>query len=302
MFKSFFMFMVTALSNQRGEVATGGSPKPAAPEPVVDPAKASYPGHVAEPAVPVAGDFASMIPAEFKDKSWVKETKDLPGLLKRTDDLISELGKRPGAIPQDNAKPEEWQAFNKAFGVPEKPEGYEFSPVPEGVQTSPEWQKSVQAMLHKANISAKQFKAIEPVWNEMMVEMGRAAGANAAQLDKDFDKLADTTFGDRKDKALANSKAMIDKYAPEAVKAHAAQLSNENLIIVAGVIDGIINEYVSEDQIPNSGGSAGGASGEEAKRAQALELMKSAEFRDAFNPKHKETVAKVNALYESFKK
>lgn len=251
---------------------------------------------------PAAPDFATLIPAEFKDKPWIKETKDLPSLFKRTDDLLTEIGKRPATIPHETSKPEEWAAFNKAFGVPEKPEGYEFSKVPDGLETSPEFQKGMQKILHEAGISARQFKTIEPLWNKFALEMATKTQAGAQALDKDFDKLAVATFGERKDKALAGAKAMIEKFTPESVKAHVGSLSNENLIILAGVIDGIVQKYVSEDQLPGASGGAGGATGEQAKRDEALKIMQTDAFRNPFDPGHAAAVEKVNAIYRSLSK
>lgn len=273
---------------------------PVAPvAPVVEP-PVGYSPHVA-PA-PTAPDFATLVPADFKDKPWVKETKDISALFKRTDDLLTEMGKRPAAIPQENAKPEEWAAFNKAIGVPEKPEDYKFGEVPAGLESSPEFQKGMQKMLHEAGISARQFKLIEPLWNKFALEMATNTAAGAQALDKDFDKLANTTFGERKDKALAGAKAMIDKFAPESVKPHVGSLSNENLIILAGVIDGMVQKYVSEDQLPGAGGAAGGAAGEQGKRDEALKIMQTDAFKNAFDPGHAAAVEKVNSIYRSLAK
>lgn len=286
-----------------GGSGDGGAP-PAPPAPPVS-GGASYPGHTPPPAAgtpptpPAVPEFATLIPAEYKDKPWVKDTKDLPTLFKRVDDLQSELGKRPSAIPQENAKPEEWTAFNKAFGVPEKPEDYKFSQVPDGLESSPEFQKGVQDVLHKAGISARQFKLIEPAWNSLMLEMAKNTQAGAQALDKDFDKLANTTFGERKDAALSRSKAMIDKFIPPGMKPHLAKLSNENLIIMAGVLDGIISKYVSEDDIPKGGGGGAGPAGEEARREEARKLMQSDAYKNGFHPEHAATVQKVAELYRT---
>lgn len=282
-----------------------GAPPAGAPPagaPPADPARAGYPAHVPPAgAPPAAVEFEKIIPEAYKDKPWVKETKDVETLFKRVDDLTSELGKRPSAIPQENAKPEEWQKFNKAFGVPEKPEGYEFSAPPEGLKADPDFQKSIQGILHEAGVSSRQFKKIEPAWNALMLQMAKNTGAAAQALDADFDKLAGSTFGDRKDRALQTSKAMIDKFTPDALKPHLANLGNKELVILAGVLDGIITKYVNEDELPPPGGGGGGPVGSEARRAEALKLMQSEEYRNAFHPKHKEVVAKVEELYKGVK-
>lgn len=299
-----------------GEGAGGGAAAPAAgtagaaapaagagaPAVIDDPNRAGYnPGGGAAPAAaaPAGPTFESLVPAEFKEKPWVKETKDLPTLFKRVDDLQSELGKRPSAIPQETAKPEEWQKFNKAFGVPDKPEDYKFSAPPPGLESNAEFQTGIQKILHEAGVSARQFKAIEPAWNALQLQMAKNTQAGALALDADFDKISSTVFGERKDKAIAGAKSLMDQFTPAVLKPHIGSLSNEALVIMAGILDGVRAKFISEDHIPSGTGDGGGTGGgEAARREEARKIMASPEYNNPFHPDNAKLIEKVKRLYQ----
>lgn len=243
--------------------------------------------------------FEKMVPQEYQDKPWIKETKDLPSLLKRTDGLISELGKKPAGIPQENAKPEEWNAFNKAWGVPEKPEEYDLGEIPKEIPKNEVFEKGMREAMQKAGLNKRQAKVMSAEYHNSLVALLKEQGLAAEKNDTDFEKLAVDTFGDRKDKALANGKALLAKYtekAPDAVKAQIAKMPNESLISMAMVLDGIVKDYIKEDQLPN--GKGGGAQTPDEKRAEARKLMASPAYSDANHPEHAATVEKVNSLYK----
>lgn len=249
--------------------------------------------------------FETLIPAEYKDKPWVKEVKDIPSLFKRTDGLLSEMGKRPAGIPQDNAAPEEWDKFFKAAGRPDKPEDYGFKADTEAAKALG-WDDKIaqgaQAVLHAAGLSKKQAAMVREGYEKLIVEHAKEKGLAQEKLDNDFEKLATTAFGDKRDKVLAESKILIAKYAPENVKAHVANLSNENLIILAGVLKGVREQYIKEDILPPAGGSGSGNAKTEAEiRTEAMKLMASPEWKDATHRDHDKVVKQVNDLYASLK-
>lgn len=278
-----------------------GAPAPGEPAPGAPAPGAPAPGAPA-PGAPAPVDFTTLIPADFKDKPWVKETKDLTSLFKRTDDLITEIGKRPAGIPQDNATPDQIAAFNKAWGVPDKPEGYQFQPLPKELgEANPEFQNSVRAMFHKNGVSAKQAAGLEKEWNDIALAMVKKSTDAADALDKDFEKLKTEVFGNRAAEAVKGAGVLISKFVPEKMKAHVANLPNEQLIILASVIDGIRKEYIPEDRMPQGGGPAVGLSVEE-KRAKAQKLMALPAYQNQFHKDHAATKKEVDEIYASLPK
>jgi len=260
-----------------------------------------------EPVKPDLPAFDKLIPEGYADKSWVKETKDLPSLFKRMDDTLTEMGKRPAGIPQDNASEDEWKVFHKALGVPDKAEDYAFGEVPkelEEVAKNEAFQTGIRKLLHKAGISTRQAGVLIPGWNEIMINVSKnseqISSAAQAKQDEDFNALADKTFGDRREKVLGVSKGLIAHYVPEGLKSHVEGLSNENLMILASVLDGVQREFISEDRLPG-GGEGATPESEDAKRAKARTLMASEAYQKPFHAEHTKVVAEVKAIYASLK-
>ena len=128
------------------------------------PAKSATEGAVQ----PLAADTAAKAPA------WVAQ---LEGDLQKDEKLtqfksISELGKayrelegkltKGVTVPSEGASADEWAAFRKAIGVPEKPEDYKLDEVklPNGETLDPEWDKGLKAVAHKFNISQGQLNEL----------------------------------------------------------------------------------------------------------------------------------------------
>jgi len=277
--------------------APAPAPAPAPVAPPTDPNKGAIPSHIppADPQ-PSYPDLNTIVPAEYKDREYLKDVKDVPGVFKKLDNAVTTLGKRPTGIPHDNADPKEWDAFNKSFGVPEKADDYQLGNPPEGLPKDENFQKGVKGIFHKAGVSARQAKILEKEWNDMMLQTLKASGVAVEKQDADFTKLAGEVFGDRQEKALGDAKILLAKYAPEKVKPHLESLSNENLILMAGVLDGIRREYINEDDL-TGGPAASAAMSSEEKRVKGKELMASKAYSDPFHPDHNKTVEEVQRLY-----
>lgn len=238
-------------------------------------------------------EFGTIVPPEFKDKPWVKETKDVPSLFKRMDSLLSEMGKKPAGIPQDTATQEEWDAFYKALGRPDNPEDYDFGTPPEGLPVNEGYQKEMRNILKAAGVPKNMAKKIVEGHNGIVAKLMKA---EQETQNANFDKLRDQVFGQEADQAMKVSKALITKYTPESMKDHVANLKNEDLIVLASVIRGIQKDYISEDQIPDGGGGVGPLN-EEQRREEGRKLMMTDAYTNPFHPEHDQTVKKVEALY-----
>lgn len=260
-----------------------------------DPNRSSIPSHTPEPTSTPAVDLATLIPADYKDKPYLKDIKDVNGLFAKLDNAQTLIGKRPAGIPQDNAPEAEWQAFHKAWGVPEKPDAYELV-VPEKDALPKEVIDKLKTSFHKRGLNAKQAKGLSEDWNSIVAEIQKASGEAAAAQDVDFEKLAVETFGDRKAEALSTSREIIAKYLPEKMKPVFNSLPNEQMIILASVVDGIRKDYMGEDSIPGAKGGKGGGSQED-KRAEARRLMATDAYTNPFHPEHEATKKKVDAMY-----
>ena len=238
--------------------------------------------------------FADIVPEAFKDTPWVQDVKDIDGFFKMTGDLKSEMGKRPAGIPQSDATPEQWGEFNKAFGVPEKGDGYELeAPTP----AMEEFQKGLRDIYLKHDISQRQAGG----FNESLIDLMESMSPGAAVTDEEFDTMSKEVFGDREKEALAVAKGLLaenTKDLPEAYQKIIDDLPNRQLVAMAAVLDKIQSKYINADDLPRTdAASVSGAMTPEEKRAEGSRLMRLPEYSDALHPGHAAVVAKTREMY-----
>lgn len=259
--------------------------------------------HVAEIS-PFVGDDGSQntnatfeIPEEYKEKGWAVElTKNgnpQVEIFKQFDNLQTLLGKRPPAIPGENATEEEIAAFNKAVGVPEKPDDYELK--------TPEWgeeeaalgealgklrnegfESGVKELFLKAGLTPRQAAVLSEGYDRLVVKNHtdylKSLAETAEAENRKFDELATAEFGERKNKVLENGKALLLQHAPEKFHEGIQKLDSESLVILSAVLDGITQKYIKEDSLPTGRGSVQGyadeASFREEQRKKMVELAK----------------------------
>lgn len=241
--------------------------------------------------------MADIIPADYKEKGWVKELPDIPAFFKSYEDNKTALSGRASGIPEDNASDDDWKKFGKAWGVPESPDGYEMK-MGEGNE---ELQKSMRSMLHDAGISKRQLGKMDAGLEKIAAEFGDDPAKAKEARDAEFLKLAETTFGDRQDTVIKRTKAMMELHAPEEYKGHLSEMDNKNVLLLAGVVDSMIEKYVSEDELPailQGGVGAPGKMTSEERRKLSSEIQNSDAFKNAFDPGHDAAMEKWNKLYQ----
>lgn len=244
------------------------------------------------------------IPAEYKDKPYLKDVKDLPSVLKMLDGAQTKLGQRPAGIPQDSASDEEW---NKFFSTvrPEKPEAYEFKrdeATTKALGIKPEVEAKVKGIFHEAGLTKKQAAIVQSKYEALQLEFAKDVIAQNQKLDEDFGKLADTSFGKDADKVLATGKTLIEKYLPANMKPFLEKLDNNALVVLAGFAKSMKEKFMGQDEIPAGGeGGGAGAATEAEIRKEAAALMATPAYQDKFHKDHDATKKKVDELYAKIK-
>lgn len=237
------------------------------------------------PAGPV--DFSTIVPEAYAEKAWVQDVKDINGLFKMTDDLKSEMGKRPAGVPQDDG---DWTEFNKTFGVPESGDKYD---LPAPVEGGEEFQTQIRALLHGADISQRQAAKLDAGFSKMLEGFAPDTEAQEAE----FQKLASDTFGDRQEDVMKIAKGLLDENVPAGFEDHVGKMSNKDLVIMASVLDSVQRKYISEDDLPKGDAKLEVGMSDDEKRSEGRTLMALPEFSDKGHPNHAAIVAKVNRLY-----
>lgn len=252
------------------------------------------------PAFPSGGDtpaetldIATIIPDAYKDKAWVKNIKDSESLFKMVDDQNAALGKRPAGIPEDNATDEQRALFNKAFGVPEKSEEYKLPDLVEGDTKGAEFQTKIKAMYHKAELNPRQANVI----SEMFGDLAKSMAPDSEAQDAEFSKMMDAEFGDQTERVLKEAQELITRFTPESMKDEIDKLGNVEQKVLASVLKGIRDEYISEDDIPSGPGAAAATPADKIEEAKAIMMDMKDPYNDEMNPNYGARREYVNKLF-----
>ncbi len=247
-------------------------------------------------------DFA--IPDQYKEKDWAKGLDSYDKAFEMLDGAQSLVGKRPAGIPEDTASEEDWNNFYKEMGRPEAADKYEFEAqeFPEGITPDEEFLGNAKETFHKLGLSQKQAAGLKKWFDEYTIGLHGKQQEIVANQDKDFDALADQTFGKDKDVIFDNARKLLQDNVPESFKDKLDNISNDNLIIMAGVLNNIQNKYISEDRLPGKGEGVPILNTEEDLRNEGRKLMMHPAFANSFHPEHADIIAKKDAVYAKIRK
>lgn len=237
---------------------------------------------------------AFSVPDTYKDRTWLKDVDSLDKLLAKADGAMKLVGTRPAGIPAADAPPEEWNKFYEAMGRPKTAAEYQITA---DDKTDPAFKELTLNAFHEAGLSPAQAKLL---WDKVGGGAATLTAAQTAALDTQFTKLATDTFGVNRDATLASSKALIEKFAPPSMKPMIAKMDNNNLILMAGVVDGMKKAYITEDAAPQGAPAAAGMTPADIS-LKARELMSKPEYGNASLPGHERVVKEVNELYSALR-
>ena len=256
------------------------------------------PGQGTPPAgAPPAGTApAFSIPDAYKDRPYLKGVDSVDKVYEMLDGSQKLLGQRPAGIPAPDAKPEEWNKFYDAAGRPKTAAEYQFELDP-AIKADDKVIGKVKDLMHKHGLNINQAKGLQKDFDAMAIEMAKEKGIQVQEQNTNFDKLAKDVFGADRDKALATAKGLIDTFTPPAMKGEVAKLSNENLVILAGILNGIHAKYIKTDGAPPGPGNGSGGETPETLRAQARALMASKAYTDSMDAEHMNVRKQVDELY-----
>ena len=259
------------------------------------PAQAAPAAAAPAAAAPAAGTPAFSIPDSFKDKPYLKGIDTPEKLFSMLDGAQTLIGQRPAGIPAPDAPAEEWGKFYDALGRPKTSAEYQLEIDP-SVKPDEKVVGQIKDLFYKHGLTPAQAKGIQKDFDAMAIAVAKEKGIQLQQQNTDFDKLAGTVFGPTRDADLATAKQLIDTFAPPAMKGEIAKMSNENLILMAGVLKGISAKYIKADGAPSSQSRGTGQSPDDL-RAEGRKLMESDAWKNSMHLDHEKTKARVAELY-----
>lgn len=245
------------------------------------------------------------VPEDLRDRPYLKDLLDKPwdkesagALFKKLDGAESLIGKRPAIPDPKTATPEDLDKFFAQFAE-DKPEGYEV-PLEKDSKVSPDFVKAVQAAFKAGKVNKVQAAGFLKVINEYGVQAQKAQAAVQAKADAEFDVLAKTMLGQENKPTMERVKKLIGEHAPSVAKASIAKLDDNNLLIMAAVIDAIHKKYATEDDLKklNEGGGGKGGSSVQEKRQKAAALQAEILKMKPMDPAIDAKQAEVNALFK----
>jgi len=235
-----------------------------------------------------------LIPEEFKGKAYLADVKDIPGLFKKLDGAQQLIGKKTIGIPDEKATEEDWTKFYESIGRPKEASEYGL----EADESNKEFVGEVSKLLFDVGLSKSQAEKLNKGYTDLISKYSDLNGKSQEEQDKEFDSLANEVFGDKKTQALDTAKKLLEENAPDKFRDHINKLSNENLIVLASVLNGVKNRYIAEDNLSGLHKNSTSTESTQDLRDRAVKLMASEAYSSRLHPRHDEVFSEVQELYQ----
>jgi hypothetical protein len=260
-------------------------------------------------------NFDTIIPADQKDKEWVKnisKSEDpVSELFKKVDNLQSALGKNV-PIPGEDATPEQRKNFYKAIGVPDTVKGYEVAPVEWAPEDKPYIDKlkelkpdtflnPLKEIAMVKGVSKEAWEALEQGWDKLTVAKEKADTAAGKVQNLDFDAQMTNMYGDQKMAVMDRGSKLLSQFVRPEHKAIMAKLPNDALAAFAGALSDIYKSTTREDTFNTGVGNTTTTANTGVTSRQELlnMLQKRDSIKNTMSPQYEELTKKINAAYKS---
>lgn len=239
--------------------------------------------------------FKDIIPAEFHDrghfKTWLEKPispENYGEFFKSHDNAQALLGKKKG-IPGADAKPEEIDAFLGEMR-PAKAEEYD---IQVGENPDKELLSTFREAMHAGGLSKVQATRLLGKFMPAIQERQKVALEAQKKADDEFAQLVESTFKGDAAAKLTRAQDAIKEHAPPALAAHIGRLDNNSLVLMAGVIDALLEKFTKEDGTVAPGSASGGAGESDIAKLEGerMKLLGDPRRADFTHPEH-ETVNK----------
>ena len=162
-------------------------------------------------------------------------------------------------------------------------------------------------MFYDAGLTPQQAKIINSRYDQIMTEAHKdvmeqyAAQQKQAQLsDEEFDALAKETWGQERDNVINVAKSLIQEFTPPNLKDAMATMDNKSLTIMASVLKGVSDKYISQDDLDALKGNS--VNNPDSLREEAQKELAKLSQMSQFDKGYEAQKQKVNELYGSLSK
>lgn len=251
-------------------------------------------------------DFKNTHAKEYLDKPYMQAIDSPEKLFKEFDNAQNLIGKK-FSIPGPDASDKEHDEYldlirPKDKGVyklsdshlPDNLKGFH----PEG------FDDKIIDLFQQAALTPKQATILSEGYDKLMLDFNGQALASYAEIQKanaindaDYNALADKTWGAERETVQNTARALLQQFTPQEFKPALDKLSNENLVIMASVLKGISDKYISQDDLNILRGSGRSTQSLDQLKTEAQTKMATLMSMDTMDPKYPVLQNEVNELY-----
>lgn len=245
-----------------------------------------------------AADWKAGLVDELKNDPSIAQIKDINSMVKSFIHAQRMIGANKVVVPGAKASPDEWDAFYRAVGRPDTPEGYNLDGPKDEKAAGYEAYKQFRDTAHKAGLTNTQAASVldfltnlgESEYARVEASMKEQRELAAAELRKEWGLAYD------KNKAIANR--LVKAFGGDEKSQQAlADAMNGNPQMVK--FCAAIGSKLLEDNLLGEVGGSGALSPAEAKaQVDAIMRDKFHPYHNASTPGHAEAVREVQRLYE----
>ena len=243
------------------------------------------------------------IPEEFTKDPNITKYKTADEFLKGHQNAVKKLGEKGVIIPKEGAPQEEWDAYHKALGKPDKPEEYKLTPLANvhpkiKEKMNPQSEAFFKAEMHKMNIPQG---TADKLYTWYFDASSKAMAMQEKEQDdaiKSGEAALRQELGEKYDATLAMTQKMVAHYGGKDVINKLGKLGSDPVIVK---MFAKIAANFSEDQIAKFGEGSQSESGAVADAKAKIKAIKEDSKHAYWNendPKHAEAIAEVTKLYE----
>jgi len=251
-------------------------------------------------------EFKNTYAKDYLDKPYMKVIDSPERLFKEMDNAQNLIGKKlniPGPDATDKEQDEYLDMIRpKDKGVYKLPESH----LPDNLKGihAGDFQEKIIDVFQQAALTPKQAEILSEGYDKLMLDFNGQAMAQYAEMQKaqqindaDFNALADKTWGTERENVQNTAKALLQQFTPQEFKSSLDTLSNENLIIMASVLKGISDKYISQDDLNSLRGTGHTSQTLDSLRTEAQTKMTNLMNMSETDPKYDTLSKEVNDLY-----
>lgn len=254
-------------------------------------------------------EFKTTYGKNYADKGFMQELTSPEKMFEKIDNMESLIGKK-SFVPGENATTKDWDDYRSKIGVA-SPDVYTISKdgLPEEYKKlhNDDMDSKVKQMFYDAGLTPQQAKILNDGYDKLMVETHKdimdkvTEQQKAMQIsDAEYDELANKIWGADREKVQNVAKSLIMEFTPQELKPALETMGNKNLVIMASVLKGVSDKYISSDDLSVLQGNTAGTSKESLREEAQKELAK-LHSMSPFDPNYAIQKQKVEDMYKNFK-